>query len=114
MALVLCKSHSASESKEGKQRILYDSYYNLLCLTNCLFVKYNKILWRWDSSQRVSSNVDEPIFICSVDGTHCRICEPQNDPDTLWYSHKYKKPAVVYDIAIDLLLSSAASAAAKR
>ena len=41
-------------------------------------------------------------FLYSVDGTHCRIKEPRNEPDKLWFSHKYNKPGVSYEIALHL------------
>ena len=41
-------------------------------------------------------------FLYSVDGTHCRIKEPRSNPDKLWYSHKYNKPGVSYEIALHL------------
>ena len=42
-------------------------------------------------------------FLSSVNGrTHCRIKEPRRNPDKLWYSHKYNKPGVSYEIALHL------------
>ena len=41
-------------------------------------------------------------FLYSVDGTHCRIKEPRTNPDKLWYSHKYNKPGLSYEIALHL------------
>lgn len=41
-------------------------------------------------------------WVMTVDGTHCRIKEPRNTPDKAFYSHKYHKPGVAYEIALDL------------
>jgi hypothetical protein len=38
----------------------------------------------------------------SVDGTHCRISEPEAVPSSQWFSHKLNKPGVSYEIAVDL------------
>jgi len=50
------------------------------------------------------SNPETPdvSFFCSVDGTHCRISEPRNDPDKGWQSHKNKKPGLAYEIALSI------------
>ena len=45
---------------------------------------------------------DNETFICSVDGTHCRILEPRSTPSTIWYSHKFKQPGLAYEVALNL------------
>jgi DDE superfamily endonuclease len=42
------------------------------------------------------------VFLMTVDGTHCRISEPRKNPSRLHYSHKLKKPAVAYEIGVDM------------
>jgi DDE superfamily endonuclease len=61
-----------------------------------------KIVWRWNENEQGN---DDTIFIGTVDGTHCRLCEPRLQPDCRWYSHKFNKPAVVYEIMLDLFES---------
>jgi DDE superfamily endonuclease len=43
--------------------------------------------------------------LASVDGTHCRICEPRATPSKEWYSHKFHKPGVVYEIGLAIFES---------
>lgn len=40
------------------------------------------------------------VFIASVDGVHCRIHEPRTDPSAGWYSKKFNKSALTYEIAL--------------
>lgn len=42
------------------------------------------------------------VFICSVDGTDCRIEEPRPF-SRKWFSQKFKGPAVKYEVALDVL-----------
>ena len=48
------------------------------------------------------------IFLYSVDSTHCRIEEPRSIPDKKWFSHKFNKPALSYEIALHLFKNKAA------
>ena len=36
----------------------------------------------------------------TVDGTHCRISEPRQQPSSKWYSHKFNGPGLVYEIGL--------------
>lgn len=61
-------------------------------------LKADKIVWpdNWD---------DEDIWIISVDGTHFWIKEPQHPEwsmDETYYSHKYNKAGLNYELGIDL------------
>jgi hypothetical protein len=47
----------------------------------------------------------ERTFLMTIDGTHCRISEPGNNPDRRHFSHKLKKPAVSYEIGVDFVES---------
>jgi len=40
--------------------------------------------------------------VATVDGVHFRIWEPRKTPSTKWYSHKYKKAGLAYEIAVAL------------
>ena len=42
----------------------------------------------------------EEVFIISVDGTHCPIQEPRNDPSASWFSHKLGGPGVAYELGV--------------
>lgn len=57
-------------------------------------------MWRWGADQPINGNT--PIYIASVDGTHCRVNEPRKTPNSQWYSHKFNKAALTYEVAIDL------------
>ena len=52
-----------------------------------------KIKWIFDE------NTDED-FILSVDGVHCRVFEPRIDPSTKWFSSKFNKAALSYELGI--------------
>ena len=40
------------------------------------------------------------VLILSVDGVHCRIYEPRVDPSTGWYSKKFNKAGLTYELGI--------------
>jgi hypothetical protein len=40
----------------------------------------------------------DEVFIISVDGAHCRISEPRIFPSAKWYSHKFHKAALTYEL----------------
>jgi hypothetical protein len=46
------------------------------------------------------------VFIASLDGIHCLISEVRSNPDKKWFSHKYKKAGVVYELAISIFRGS--------
>lgn len=48
------------------------------------------------------NNPPEQTFLVSVDGTHCQISEPRNDPNKDWLSYKNKKPGLTYELAISV------------
>jgi hypothetical protein len=35
-----------------------------------------------------------------VDGVHCRVCEPRIFPSSKWYSHKFHKAGLTYELGI--------------
>jgi hypothetical protein len=48
---------------------------------------------------------EKDIWVISVDGTHCWIAEPTHaawSQDKKYYSHKYNKAGILYDLGIDL------------
>ena len=64
-------------------------------LANIQALASKKIIW--DGKE----DSDE-VFICTVDGTHCCVNKPRKNPSTTWCSHKFKGPAVTYELAIDI------------
>ncbi len=36
----------------------------------------------------------------SVDGIHCPISEPHQMPSSKWYSHKYNRPGLTYELGL--------------
>ena len=59
------------------------------------FLLLIQIVWIFDDNQ----TYDEK-FIASVDGVHFRIWEPRKVPSTTWYSPKFKKAGLSYEIAV--------------
>jgi DDE superfamily endonuclease len=55
-------------------------------------LKEKKITWGGFS--------DDETFIVSVDGVHCRIFEPRNDPGSKWFDHKTNSAGVAYEVAL--------------
>ena len=55
-------------------------------------LKEKKIVWIFDDD-----NLQE-IFIATVDGIHFRISEPRDEPSAGWYSKKYNKAGVTYEV----------------
>ena len=43
---------------------------------------------------------NDPIFIVSVDGVHCKTYEARKNPTAKVYSHKYHGPGVAYEIGL--------------
>lgn len=60
--------------------------------------------WQADASQNTKFG-DIPVFIASVDGVHCLIQEPSHgrwSKNPAYYSHKFKKAALAYEIALSV------------
>jgi DDE superfamily endonuclease len=55
-----------------------------------------QIVWNFADRYR------EPVFLISIDGTHCPIEEPRTQPDKNWFSEKFNAPGVAYEIGISL------------
>ena len=58
-------------------------------------LKTTKIRWLFDNPERYGET-----FILSVDGVHCRICEPRNDPSAKWYSKKFNASGFAYEVGV--------------
>ena len=60
-------------------------------------LKEKKIKWLFDDDN-IANHPEN--FILSVDGIHCQIFEPRITPSTGWFSSKYNKAGLVYEIGI--------------
>ena len=58
-------------------------------------MKEAKIVWLFDDEIKYQEK-----FIITVDGVHCQINEPRDEPSAGWFSKKYNKAGVTYEIAI--------------
>jgi DDE superfamily endonuclease len=80
----------------------WQSDRHLILLVSCTILStYNKIKWIFDENPQ-EPNDNEAILIASVDGTHCRINEPRNDPNTQYYSYKHNGPGLTYELGLAL------------
>jgi hypothetical protein len=64
-------------------------------------LKAEKIVWPDDWA-------DDEIWVVSVNGTHCWIAEPQHpewSQDRKYYSNKFNKAGISYELAIDIAKS---------
>ena len=64
-----------------------------------------KIKWpdRWDDEHATAD--DLPVFVLSVDGTHCKVHEqkhPTKAKDPSWYSFKHKSAGVNYEVGLSV------------
>lgn len=59
-------------------------------------LKEKKIRWIFDDE---GTNYDE-YFILSVDGVHCRIHEPRSQPSSGWYSKKFNRAGLMYELGV--------------
>jgi hypothetical protein len=62
-------------------------------------MKEKKIEWIFNN------NGHQEFFILSVDGVHCRIHEPRTQPSSGWYSKKFNKADLVYEIGVAIYTS---------
>eukprot|EP00531_Pseudo-nitzschia_arenysensis_P002864 CAMPEP_0116130474 /NCGR_PEP_ID=MMETSP0329-20121206/8500_1 /TAXON_ID=697910 /ORGANISM="Pseudo-nitzschia arenysensis, Strain B593" /LENGTH=298 /DNA_ID=CAMNT_0003624857 /DNA_START=225 /DNA_END=1121 /DNA_ORIENTATION=- len=56
-------------------------------------LKGKKIKWIFDEN-------NNDYFILSVDGVHCRIHEPRTQPSSGWYSKKFNKAGLTYELGV--------------
>jgi len=59
-------------------------------------LKEKKIRWIFDEEPYIG---DDDYYLVTVDGVHFRIYEPRFMPSTGWYSCKYNKAGLTYEIA---------------
>jgi hypothetical protein len=72
---------------------------------DCSSEDSEKIVWPEQWSEE-DTELDLPVFLCTVDGTHCRIQEPYHPlycKDTAYYSHKSKKAGLNYEVQFQFL-----------
>ncbi|CAB9509825.1 unknown protein [Seminavis robusta] len=70
-------------------------------------LKPEVIVWpnAWNNPNNQHDPNTETTFIISVDGVHCMIQEPTLDSfseNKQYYSHKFKKPAFDYEVALSI------------
>jgi DDE superfamily endonuclease len=62
-----------------------------------------QIIWPFNvNNEQLQPLAPDKKFFMSIDGTHCRISEPRKEPSAGNYSHKLNKPAVAYEIGIEI------------
>ena len=59
-------------------------------------LKERKIQWIFDNAKY------DKYFILSVDGVHCRIHKPRTQPSSGWYSKKFNKAGLVYELGVSI------------
>lgn len=52
-------------------------------------------MWVFDDVEKYPE-----LYVASVDGVHFRIWEPRKFPSTKWYSNKFKKAGLTYELAV--------------
>lgn len=58
---------------------------------------------KWPAAWTTENSANIPTFLVSVDGIHCEIQEPSHgrwSKNTAYYSHKFEKSALAYEVAI--------------
>ena len=68
--------------------------YSHLFVHEMIFYRFN------NGSLTIRRPRYKELFIATVDGVHFRIWEPRKFPSTKWYSPKYKKAALTYEIGV--------------
>ena len=90
--------------KEWEREAMFDishSYgreWAFLFIDKLRALKHEKIIWPED-------NFGDDLWVITVDGTHCWISEPTHPTwsiDTDYYSHKFGKAGVNYELGISL------------
>lgn len=84
------KISALAGSKVRNRTIQSVLLYSALTLFNTPQIK-----WLFDEDR----GKDE-VFILSVDGVHCKICEPRTEPSSQWYSHKSNGAGLTYELGI--------------
>jgi hypothetical protein len=56
----------------------------------------------WDENNNI---IGDEKFLMTIDGTHCRINEPRVVPSKKWYSFKFAKPGLSYEVGLDVYSS---------
>lgn len=99
MCLHTLKRYPTDENREGPWNMNKDKARTIVWyyLERIQALKAEVIVW--------PENWGDDIWIVSVDGTHCWIKEPTHpdwSQDKEYYSHKYNKAGLCYELAISL------------
>ena len=68
-------------------------------------LKERKIQWIFGNGNGNNNNNNNSFFLLSVDGVHCQIHEPRTQPSSAWYSEKFNKPGLAYEIGLAIYQS---------
>ena len=60
-------------------------------------LRESKIKWLWDQQHLLQ---EQEKFIITVDGVHCRTCEPRTDPSAKWYTKKHNCAGFSYELGV--------------
>jgi hypothetical protein len=96
VGLVLCSQNPSAKSEKGK-------YFALVLVggaSGSILTKNVQIIWPEESTD------EQPTFLYSVDGVHCRTNEmihPTLAKNTKNYSHKFNQAGVGYELAISVV-----------
>ena len=82
----------AARCRDGTEKTVLKRAWRYIHAIQAL--KEKKIKWIFDD------NMYEDYFILSVDGVHCRIHEPRTQPSSGWYSKKFNKAGLVYELGV--------------
>jgi hypothetical protein len=97
-ALYFLKKYPTAHALAGKcnqtEKTVLDRAWRYVRAIQAL--KERKIRWIFDDE---GGNYNE-YFILSVDGVHCRIHEPRTQPSSGWYSKKFNKAGLTYELGV--------------
>ena len=85
-------AHALAARFDGTEKTLLGRVWKYVKAIQAL--KEKKIQWIFNNSNH------EEYFIISVDGVHCRIYEPRTQPSSGWYSKKFNKAGVSYELGV--------------
>ena len=77
-------------------------------LTLALLFPAVQIIWpeRWTPGNPCVDDDDNPVFIITVDGVHCRIHKPKHptlSKNPQFYSHKFNQAGVNYELGLSVI-----------
>jgi len=106
MGLVFLQKASGDERGEGQSLVVVakNSLRPLACIILTYFFS-TKIVWPDEWNDALGANDPVPVYLLTVDGTHCRFHEPTHptwSKNPGFYSHKHKQAALNYEVALHM------------